>query len=60
MKYAPTYPDWHLYDWRPCQEDGCDGVVVEMRTNTGTEILAYSKCLKCGMEHSDTIRRVGP
>lgn len=30
----------------------------KMRTNTGTEIRAYSRCLKCGMEHSDLIREV--
>lgn len=57
---APTYPAWHLYDWRPCQEGDCDGVVVEFRTNNGRTIEAYSRCLKCDMIRTETIRRLAP
>ena len=54
----PTYPEWHLYDWRPCIEEGCAGIVTEYRTNDGKRILAWSRCCQCGTEHTDTIREV--
>ena len=56
----PTYPDWFLFDWRPCLEDGCDGVVVEFRRNIDGTIHSYNRCMKCDAEHIDIVGRSIP